>query len=218
MQTDFFARLATLELQSDLRLTIRKQPSGMMIVTVQMFGDKKEPKVLPSFTLTLLPKDLDDGFFEIMEHRPTQASNSFNPTEAMIKQWDKLVQQQTNTPASNKPESTNNTKKTPPVDKKYQAQMDKVEKLEKEGSYRQAYGQLPKEADFPQQKEAIQKKKNALMAIIDGGGLFGPANMEPDTAIPKAPSEGQTNTEEEEEEDQVEWEDRRDESRTDEEE
>lgn len=68
-------------------------------------------------------------------------------------------------------------------DKKYKNAMAKVEELEKEGKYREAWIKVPNATDYPEKAEELSKRK-AVLSVKFEPNLFG-ATEETKPEMPK---------------------------------
>jgi hypothetical protein len=79
-------------------------------------------------------------------------------------------------------------------EKKYREAMQKVDELEKEGKHRDAWMKVPDPSEYPEQAEAIRKRKSSLSSKF-APDLFG-ATATPLTV--EQPQSDEANVEEEE--------------------
>lgn len=167
---DFFQRLAALNLTGDLKLVITNTPNGQRVTLLlvnDLCGDEARKQIAP-LNITGTPSELDAGFFNIIEKPMQQASGLMVNLEAFQKSLEKTQQQS----AKEKLEESTKKKAKEELKKAYDAAMKKVEELEKEKRYREAYAKTPDPEQHPDQAESIRKKRAELLANFSQPGLF----------------------------------------------
>lgn len=169
--TNFFAQLATLQVEGDWHITIKAGTHNRMIVSVLFQNEKvgdNARKLIPPMVLKGTTDELDNGFFTSIAQPVKQTAALFVNMEAHAK-----AQEQARLQSKMEKDKQDNAKKEKEAgNKKYEAAMKKVMELEAAGKFREAYGHLPKPDDFPEQQEAINEKKQALSAKFEQPGLF----------------------------------------------
>lgn len=171
MATNFFTQLAALQVVGDWQITIKAGTHHRMIVSVLFKNDNTGDgahKLIPPMILKGTTEELDNGFFASIAGPVKQTAALFVNMEQYAEAQKQARQQsrmeKDKLDAAKKEKETGN--------KKYEAAMKKVAELEAAGKFREAYGQLPKPADFPDQEAAITKKKQALLEKFEQPGLF----------------------------------------------
>lgn len=171
MTTNFFAQLATLQVEGDWQLTIKSGTHSRMIVSVLFQNEKvgdNARKLIPPMILKGTTEELDNGFFNAIAAPVKQTATLFVNMEQYAKAQEAARLQ--SRMEKDKQDAAKKEKET--GNKRYEAAMKKVTELETAGKFREAYGQLPKPADFPQQEQAINEKKQALLEKFEQPGLF----------------------------------------------
>ena len=110
--------------------------------------------------------------------------------EGFMKQLEEVKKQS----AMEKDKADKERKEKEAREKKYKEAMQKVDELEKEGKYRDAWIKVPDPSEYPEQAEAIRKRKSSLSAKF-APDLFG------SSAIPVADEQPQMDEANAEEED-----------------
>lgn len=169
--TNFFHTLAALNGEGDWQIAIKAAPGNRMLVSVLFTNDKvgnNARKLIPPMILKGTTQELDEGFFASIETPVKQTASLFVNMEAYAKaQEEARLQSRMEKDAAQQQKTQKDT-----GSKKYEAAMKKVADLEAAGKFREAYGQLPKPADFPDCEEAINTKKEELMTKFENTGLF----------------------------------------------
>lgn len=171
MQTNFFQQLASLQVEGDWNISIKAGTHNRMLVSVlfqnEKIGDAAR-KQLPPMILKGTVEELDAGFFEAIKAPVKQTAMLF----ANMEQYAKAQEEARLASKMEKDKKEQQKKQQDTGTKKYEAQMQKVAELEEAGKFREAYGQLPKVADFPEQEDAINEKKQELTGKFDQPSLF----------------------------------------------
>jgi PRTRC genetic system protein E len=172
MTTNFFKQLAALQVEGDWLITIKAGTHNRMIVSVLFQNDKvgdNARRLIPPMLLKGTTEELDSGFFSTITEPVKKTATLFMNMEQYAK-----AQEQAQLKSKMEKDKQEAAKKEKEAgNKKFEAALKKVTELEAAGKFREAYGQLPKAADFPEQEEAINKKKQALLAKFEEpGGLF----------------------------------------------
>ncbi|MGC4234574.1 MAG: PRTRC system protein E [Niabella sp.] len=169
--TNFFAQLAALQVEGDWTITIKAGTHNRMIVSVLFQNDKvgdNARKLIPPMILKGTTKELDNGFFTSIAQPVKQTAALFVNMEQYAKAQEAARLQ--SRMEKDKQDAAKKEKDT--GSKKFEAAMKKVTEMEAAGKFREAYGQLPKPADFPEQQAAIDEKKQALLEKFEQPGLF----------------------------------------------
>lgn len=161
MNTNFFNQIAALNLTGDLHLTISKGAENNMIVSVMLQNEQcadSAKRLIPPFNLRGTAQELDGGFFEKITTPLQTASGLMVNMEAFMKQLEEAKKQS----AMQKEKADKEKKVREEKDKKYKEAMQKVDELEKEGKFKDAWMKVPDPSVFPEQAETIRKRKSAL--------------------------------------------------------
>lgn len=171
MKTNFFECLAALNVMGDWQIIIKTAPSNRMLVSVLFSNDKvsdEARKLVPPMLLKGTTIELDEGFFSAVTSPVKQTAELFINMEQHAAAQEEARKQ--SRMEKDKEQQTKKGKDT--GNKKYETQMKKVTELEAAGKYREAYGQLPKVADFPDFEDEINTKKEELTEKFDQPSLF----------------------------------------------
>jgi PRTRC genetic system protein E len=208
--TNFFSGVAALGITGDLQIIIRKGAETNWVVSVMLHNEQcgdSARKLIPSLNLKGTAEELDNGFFEQITAPIQTASGLMVNMEAYMKQLEEVKKQS----AMEKEKADKEKKEKEAKEKKYKEAMQKVDELEKEGKFRDAWMKVPEPAEYPEQAEALRKCKSALAAKF-APDLFGaeatPVTTQPPQAVEQtAPDEEELpDTDEEEQEDDYELE------------
>lgn len=167
---DFFQRIAALNLTGDLKLVITGTPERQR-VTLLLVNDKcgdEARKLITPFNLTGTPSELDAGFFEQIEKPMQQASGLMVNLETFQKSLEKTQQESAQVKQAEQAQQKAKDERK----KSYDTAMKKVDELEKEKKYREAYAKIPDPEQFPDQADVIRKKRTELRAQFTQPGLF----------------------------------------------
>lgn len=171
MNTNFFRQIAKMDMNSQLILNIGKATESQIIVSVFIQNDScgdKAKNIIPPFNLKGTAEELDNGFFERIKTPLQAASQLIDNMETFMKQLEEAKAQS----AMEKAKADKEKKEQETKDKKFKQAMDKVEELEKEGKYREAWIKVPNATDYPEKAEELSKRKSALSAKFEPN-LFG---------------------------------------------
>ncbi len=169
--TNFFSSVAALNITGDLQVTIRKGAESNWIVSVMLNNEQcgdDARKLIPPLNLRGSAEELDNGFFERITTPIQTASGLMVDMEGFMKQLEEVKKQS----AMEKEKADRERKEKEAREKKYKEAMQKVDELEKEGKYRDAWMKVPDPSDYPEQAEAIRKRKSSLSAKF-APDLFG---------------------------------------------
>jgi PRTRC genetic system protein E len=204
--TNFFSSMAALNVTGDLQLTICKASENNWIVSVLLnnaqCGDDAK-RLIPPLMLKGTAEELDRGFFESIAAPLQTTSGLLINMEAFLKQQEEAKKQS----AMQKEKADKERREKEAREKTYKEAMQQVDELEKEGKYRDAWMKVPEPSEYPEQSDAIRKRKSAL-SVKFSPDLFGDpattvANQEPpaDDAIAKEETDYEEPPETTEEED-----------------
>ncbi|OJW81485.1 MAG: prtrc system protein e [Bacteroidetes bacterium 46-16] len=169
--TNFFSSVAAMNITGDLHITIRKGAAANWVVSVMLNNEQcgdDARKLIPSLNLKGTAEELDNGFFGQITTPIETASGLMVNMEAYMKQMEVAKKQS----AMEKEKADKEKKEKEAKDKKYKEAMQKVDELEKEGKFRDAWMKVPEPAEYPEQAEALRKRKSALAAKF-APDLFG---------------------------------------------
>lgn len=191
--TNFFSSIAALNITGDLQVTIRKGAESNWIVSVMLNNEQcgdDARKLIPPLNLRGSAEELDNGFFERITTPIQTVSGLMVDMEGVMKQLEEVKKQS----AMEKEKTDRERKEKEAKEKKYREAMQKVDELEKEGKHRDAWMKVPDPSEYPEQAEAIRKRKSSLSSKF-APDLFGV------TATPvtdEQPQSVEANVEEEE--------------------
>jgi PRTRC genetic system protein E len=191
--TNFFSSIAALNITGDLQVTIRKGAESNWIVSVMLNNEQcgdDARKLIPPLNLRGSAEELDNGFFERITTPIQTASGLMVDMEGFMKQLEEVKKQS----AREKEKTDRERKEKEAKEKKYREAMQKVDELEKEGKHRDAWMKVPDPSEYPEQAEAIRKRKSSLSSKF-APDLFG-ATATPLTV--EQPQSDEANVEEEE--------------------
>jgi PRTRC genetic system protein E len=161
MKTNFFNQIAQLEFTGNLQLNISKGAENNLIVSVMLHneacGDNAKNGI-PPLTFNATPQEFDEGFFEQITAPIQTVSGVMVDMEKFLKQVEEAKKQS----AMEKEKAEKAKKEKEAKDKKYKDSMAKVDELEKEGKFREAWIKVPDIAEFPEKADEIRKRKKEL--------------------------------------------------------
>jgi PRTRC genetic system protein E len=185
---NFFKDLVGLGVEVQWALSITVEKTGLLNVTVRLVADDVKEKGaggLPPMNFTgtaeefdtglvsalKTPAEMTIGFFTNSREYKVALEQAEKTREAERQRVAKNSSSKTSakkavTPKPPKPPKPPNPPKADPIDKakrrKFDAIMQKVDRLEADGMYGQAIAKMPKETEFPEFKEQIQTKMKEL--------------------------------------------------------
>ena len=172
MNTNFFNQIAQLDFTGVLQLNISKGVENNLIVSVilnnEQCGDNAK-NLIPPLTFNATPQEFDDGFFEQITAPIKTVSGLMVDMEKFLKQLEEVKKQS----AMEKEKADKQKKEQEAKDKKFKDGMAKVDELEKEGKFREAWMKVPVITEFPEKADEIRKRKNALSDKFATPSLFG---------------------------------------------
>ncbi|KGE12661.1 PRTRC system protein E [Sphingobacterium deserti] len=161
MESGFFNNIVLLDFAGNLQLTIGKSADNGLVVSIllrnESCGDSAKD-LIPPLTLMGTAEELDEGFFAQIAKPVEQVSGLLVDMEAFLVQMEIAKKNS----AMEKQQEEMKRKRREAKEKKYKEVMDKVDALEKEGKFRDAWTKLPDPAEFPEQAELIRKRKSEL--------------------------------------------------------
>lgn len=184
--TNFFSGIAALGITGDLQLTIRKGAESNWVVSVMLHNEQcgdSARKLIPSLNLNGTAQELDSGFFGQITTPMQAASGLMVNMEAYMRQLEEAKKQS----AMEKEKADKEKKVKEAKEKKYKEAMQKVDELEKEGKFRDAWMKVPELSEYPEQADALRKRKSSL-AVKFAPDLFG-VEATPVAALPQQEQE-----------------------------
>jgi len=181
MNTNFFNQIQQLDFTGVLQLNISKGIESNLIVTVllnnEQCGDSAKNGI-PPLTFNATPQEFDEGFFEQITTPIQKVSGLMVDMEKFLKQMEEVKKLS----AMEKEKAEKQKKEQEAKDKKFKEGMTKVDELEKEGKFREAWMKVPDITEFPEKADEIRKRKTSLSNKFATPSLFG--GMEETTTEP----------------------------------
>lgn len=172
MNTNFFNQIQQLDFTGVLQLNISKGIESNLIVTVMLnneqCGDNAKNLISP-LTFNATPQEFDEGFFEQITTPIQKVSGLMVDMEKFLKQLEEVKKQS----AFEKEKAEKAKKEKEAKDKKFKDSMAKVDELEKEGKFREAWMKVPDITEFPEKADEIRKRKTSLSDKFATPSLFG---------------------------------------------
>ncbi|MDR3008638.1 MAG: PRTRC system protein E [Sphingobacterium sp.] len=166
MNTNFFSQVAAMELHGNLQINITKGSNGRMVVSMildnQHCNDSAK-KLIPPLVLNATCEELDNQFFETISKPMQQVSAVMVDMESFVKQIEQAKSQST----MSKQQAQQKDKEQESEDKKLQSMWTKVDQLEAEGKYRDAWTKIPDPSKYPEQGEKIRNRRLELSAKFE---------------------------------------------------
>ncbi len=163
MNTNFFNQIAQLDITGNFQMTITKGTDNTLVVLIMLQNEQcgdEARRMIPPLNLRGTADELDNGFFESIATPIQTVSGLMVNMEGFMKQLEEAKKHS----AMEKEKTDREKKAQEETDKKYKEAMAKADELEKEGRYREAWMKVPDPVQFPQQAEAIRKRKTSLSA------------------------------------------------------
>lgn len=161
METNFFKSIIALQIAGNWTINIAKETAEKLIVSVLFFNDaigdtacRKVPPILLKGTA----QELDDGFFQAISEPITETAQLFANMEHFLKQKEqaKIASQMEKDNASKVDKDKSDKQK------KYDEAMKKVDELEAEGKFKEAWLKVPQPELYPEQTEIIRNRRMEL--------------------------------------------------------
>ena len=172
MNTNFFNQIQQLDFTGVLQLNISKGVENNLIVSIilnnEQCGDSAK-NLSPPLTFNATPQEFDEGFFQQITAPIQTVSGLMVDMEAFMKQMEAVKMQS----EMEKQKAEKAKKEKEAKDKKYKDGMAKVDELEKEGKFREAWIKVPDITEFPEKADEIRKRKTALSDKFATPSLFG---------------------------------------------
>lgn len=182
METNFFQQVKDLQLKGELHIIIGRGADDNMVVSLllknEQCGDSAK-HLIPPLILRESASELDKQFFSSITSPMQSTSQLMVNMESFLKQQEMAKQQS----AMEKEKTEKVKKEKEERDKKYNEAMKKVDELEKEGKYRDAWVKVPEPNLYPEHMEAIQKRRSALAAKFSSDLFATPIAMEEPVAM-----------------------------------
>ena len=183
MNTNFFNQIQQLDFTGVLQLNISKGAENNLIVSVLLHNEQcgdNAKNLIPPLTFNATPQEFDEGFFQQITTPIQKVSGLMVDMEEFLKQLEEAKKQS----AIEKDKAEKAKKEKEAKDKKYKDNMAKVDELEKEGKFREAWIKVPDIADYSEKADEIRKRKTSLSDKFASPSLFG--TMQEATAEPQA--------------------------------
>lgn len=172
MNTNFFSQIQQLDFTGNLQLTITKGIESNLIVTVllqnEQCGDSAK-NLIPPLTFNATAQEFDEGFIQQITAPVQKVSGLMVDMEKFQKQLDEAKAQS----AIEKAKAEKAKKEQEAKDKKFKDSMAKVDELEKEGKFREAWIKVPDIAEYPEKADELRKRKTSLSDKFATPSLFG---------------------------------------------
>ncbi|MDV3902978.1 prtrc system protein e [Elizabethkingia anophelis] len=172
MNTNFFNQIQQLDFTGNLQMTITKGAESNLIVSVLLHNEQcgdSAKNLIPPLTFNATPQEFDEGFFEQITTPVQKVSGLMVDMEKFQKQLDEAKAQS----AIEKAKAEKEKKEQEAKGKKFKQAMDKVDELEKEGKFREAWMKVPDLTEFPEKADEIRKRKTSLSDKFATPSLFG---------------------------------------------
>lgn len=179
MNTNFFNQIQQLDFTGVLQLNISKGAESNLIVSVilnnEQCGDNAKNGI-PPLTFNATPQEFDEEFFAQITTPIQKVSGLMVDMEKFLKQLEEVKKHS----AIEKEKSEKEKKEKETKDKKYKDGMAKVDELEKEGKFREAWMKVPDTTEFPEKADEIRKRKTSLSDKFGTPSLFGAMEATPE--------------------------------------
>lgn len=172
MNTNFFSQIQQLDFTGNLQLTITKGAESNLIVSVLLLNEQcgdSAKNLIPPLTLNATAQEFDEGFIPQITAPVQKVSGLMVDMEKFQKQLDEAKAQS----AIEKAKAEKEKKEQEAKDKKFKQAMDKVDELEKEGKFREAWIKVPNIAEYPEKADELRKRKTSLSDKFATPSLFG---------------------------------------------
>jgi PRTRC genetic system protein E len=161
MQTNFFQTIQDLNVTGDWKITIGKDSTGTLIVSVLFFNHQsgdEAAKLIPPMLLKGTPAELDNGFFAAINEPVQKASALF----ANMAQYNQSIETAKGKSKMEQGQQDKEKKEKENRKKQYEEKMKRVAELEEKKKIGEAIGAMPKAEEYHEQAETIQKKLDEL--------------------------------------------------------
>ena len=172
MNTNFFSQIQQLDFTGNLQLTITKGAESNLIVTVLLLNEQcgdSAKNLIPPLTFNATSQEFDEGFIQQITTPVQKVSGLMVDMEKFQKQLDEAKAQS----AIEKTKAEKEKKEQEAKDKKFKDSMAKVDELEKEGKFREAWIKVPDIAEYTEKADELRKRKTSLSDKFATPSLFG---------------------------------------------
>lgn len=179
MNTNFFNQIAQLDFTGVLQLNISKGAENKLIVSVLLNNDHCEDtakNLIAPLIFNATPQEYDEGFFQQITTPIQKVSGLMIDMQKFLTQMEEVKKQS----AMEKEKAGKEKKDKETRDKKFKEAMAKVDELEKQGKFREAWTRVPDITEFPEKTEEIRKRKTSLSDQFETPSLFETAEEIPD--------------------------------------
>jgi len=169
--TNFFAHLAAIPFEGCLNITVKKD--GEQLITSVLLqndgcGDTAKNHITP-LILKGSAKELCEGFFDAVTTPLAETSKLLVNMEQYLKGQEaakkNAAMERKRTEKADKSDKPDKTTTPEQIkEMKYSGIMAKVDALEKEGKYRDAWLKVPQPTEFPDKAEELRKRRASLSA------------------------------------------------------
>ncbi len=171
MNTNFFNQIQKLDFTGVLQLNISKGAESNLIVSVMLHneqcGDSAKNRISP-LIFNATPQEFDEEFFQQITTPVQKTSGLMVDMEKFLKELEEVKKYS----AMEKEKTEKDKKEKEAKDKKFKQAMDKVDELEKEGKFREAWIKVPNREEFPEKADELSKRRSDLSAKFEPN-LFG---------------------------------------------
>ncbi|EJL62801.1 PRTRC system protein E [Flavobacterium sp. CF136] len=161
METNFFKSVTALAVAGDWTISIAEENADTLIVSVlfhnSRIGDDALKKV-PPILLRGTAQELDAGFFGAIAEPVKQTAQLFTNLEQFLKQ----KQAAKASSQMHKQAAENAGGQISDKQKKYEESMKKVDELQAEGKYREAWIKVPPVESYPEYASIIRDRRMEL--------------------------------------------------------
>lgn len=166
--TNFFRQVAALKLTGDLQVMISTGEENKCIVSVMLLNDKcgdKAKQLIPPLVFRGDALKIDETFFQDVKSPMEQTSALMTNMESYLKQVE--IAKAQSAMEKSKASKATSTAKTETKQERYNATMQKVNELENQGNFKDAWMKVPLASEFPEHAEEIKKRKSSLSAKFE---------------------------------------------------
>ncbi len=187
MNSNFFKQVEQIAFTGSLHIIITKGENNTLTVSTiprsEQCGDKAKNLITP-LNLTGTAQEFDEGYFKKITEPVQTASGLMDNMQLFMQQLQEAQKQS----VMEKQKTDKQRKEKETKEKQYKEAMQQVDELEKAGKYRDAWTKVPDPAQFPEQAEALRKRKSSLSAKF-APELFGTAPASDETQQPPTTGE-----------------------------
>ena len=158
---NFFQSIAAMQVAGDWKIVIAKEPEGTLAVSVMLFNEKasdKASKRIPPLVLRETPQKLDEGFFAAIEQPICETASLLLNMQQYIEGREEARKHSQMEQDKAKQAAKEKTEK----EKKYEELMKKVDELEGQEKFRDAWMKVPDPADYPEHADGLRERKSAI--------------------------------------------------------